>query len=163
MCADLVEVAVSQPLLPPPTIPPRHSSSLISEVVGSNILFMTPSGLVELAQLFDHKAVSHIAPDTLRASCKVRRTPRSTIWTFGCLVKCILRCCIAAPLSFVFLYPLGLLVQVYEFMFGVPISSRKHNTIESDNNKEELPPDLVKTYKLASQFLDMQTGVTFLP
>jgi hypothetical protein len=52
-------------------------------------------------------------------------------------------------------------------MLGVPIFSRKHTTIAPDDyhlaqiikfTGEEFPPDLVKTYKLAPQFLDMKTG-----
>jgi hypothetical protein len=52
-------------------------------------------------------------------------------------------------------------------MLGVPIFSRKHTTMAPDDyhlaqiikfTGEEFPPDLVKTYKLAPQFLDMKTG-----
>lgn len=52
-------------------------------------------------------------------------------------------------------------------MLSVPIFSRKHATMEPNDyhlaqiikfTGEEFPPDLVRTYKLAPQFLDMETG-----
>jgi hypothetical protein len=60
------------------------------------------------------------------------------------------------------------LVQVFEFICGVPLFSRKHATMAPDDYHlaqiiksmgEEFPPDLIKTYKLANQFLDMETGM----
>jgi hypothetical protein len=62
-------------------------------------------------------------------------------------------------------------VQVFEFICGLQLFSRKHPTIEANNFHvaqiikfagEEFPPDLIKTYKLASSFLDMETGMSDL-
>jgi hypothetical protein len=58
-------------------------------------------------------------------------------------------------------YALWLWVQVYEFMFGIPIFSCKHTMVVPDDYHlaqiirftiEEFPPDLIKTYKLVLQF-----------
>jgi hypothetical protein len=52
-------------------------------------------------------------------------------------------------------------------MLGIPVFSRKHATIPPDIyhlaqiikfTGEEFPPHLIRTYKLAPEFLDMETG-----
>ncbi|KIM92381.1 hypothetical protein PILCRDRAFT_425 [Piloderma croceum F 1598] len=124
-----VSAAVSQPLPPPPKDQDLSGSFVIADF-GS-------------AQFVDKKVVSHITPDTLRAPESIMKGPWNSkvdIWTFGCLV--------------------------FEFMLGIPIFSRKHATMAPDDyhlaqiikfTGEEFPPRLIKKYKLAPQFLDMQT------
>jgi len=63
------------------------------------------------------------------------------MWTYGCLV--------------------------YEFLLGISLFSRNQSTTEPDVyhlaqilkfTTEEFSPELIKSYKLAPQFLDMDTG-----
>ena len=61
----------------------------------------------------------------------------------------------------------NLSAQVYEFLLGIPPFSRRPATTEPDVHHlaqiikftaEEFSPALIKSYKLAPQFLDMDTG-----
>ncbi|GBE87974.1 hypothetical protein SCP_1202000 [Sparassis crispa] len=58
-------------------------------------------------------------------------------------------------------------IQIYEFVLGIPLSSRRHRTVEPDDyhlvqtikfTGEEFLPNLVKAYKLAPQSFDMEIG-----
>jgi hypothetical protein len=90
------------------------------------------------------------------------------IWTFGCLVRPVFLPYFPHDTSSTYANTPGrLCLQVYEFMLGVPIFSRQHATMAPDDyhlaqiikfTGEEFPPELVRTYKRAPEFLDMETG-----